>query len=93
MRAPLLEAGLTKDDVRRIARRLEIPIWSKPASACLASRVPYGTTIDPDVLARLKTDYESSFVRRLETVSAKTSALAQYNTFLGDPGDLVHREG
>ena len=42
--------------------------------------------VDPAVLARLKADYESGFVRRLETVSAKTSALAQYNTFLGDPG-------
>ncbi|HVS17881.1 MAG TPA: pitrilysin family protein [Planctomycetota bacterium] len=41
--------------------------------------------VDPAVLARLKTDYEASFVRRLETVAAKTSALAQYNTFLGDP--------
>lgn len=41
--------------------------------------------VDPAVLERLKTAYESGFVRRLETVSAKTSALAQYNTFLGDP--------
>ena len=53
VRAPLLDAGLTKDDVRRIARHLDIPIWRKPASACLASRVPYGTTIDEEMLARI----------------------------------------
>lgn len=42
--------------------------------------------VDEGQLARLKTAYESSFVRRLETVAAKTGALAEYNTFLGDPG-------
>jgi zinc protease len=42
--------------------------------------------IDEAQLARLKTAYEAGFVRRLETVAAKTGALAEYNTFLGDPG-------
>lgn len=53
VRAPLLEAGLTKDDVRALARALGLPVWDKPASACLASRVPYGTAIDPEVLGRI----------------------------------------
>lgn len=52
-RAPLLEAGLTKAQVREIARRLGLPIWDKPASACLSSRVPTGTPIDPAALARI----------------------------------------
>lgn len=45
VRSPLLEARLTKDDVRALAKRYDVPIWSKPASACLSSRFPYGTRI------------------------------------------------
>lgn len=52
-RAPLLEAGLSKDDVRAIARRLGLPTWDKPASACLASRIPTGTPISIGALARV----------------------------------------
>ncbi len=52
-RAPLLESGFTKDDVRQLARALGLPIWDKPSSACLASRVPTGTPIDAGRLARI----------------------------------------
>jgi len=52
-RAPLLEAGITKADARVLARRLGLPVWDKPASACLSSRVPTGTPIDPAALARI----------------------------------------
>lgn len=52
-RAPLLEAGITKADARQLAHRLGLPIWDKPASACLSSRVPTGTPIDPEALARI----------------------------------------
>ncbi len=45
VRSPLLEAELTKDDVRGLAKRYGVEIWSKPASACLSSRFPYGTRI------------------------------------------------
>ena len=44
-RSPLLEAGLDKAAVRAIARRLDIPVWDKPAQPCLSSRVPYGTPV------------------------------------------------
>jgi uncharacterized protein len=49
--APLVEAGLTKADVRRLARRLGLPVWNKPAKACLATRIPYGHVITPQDLA------------------------------------------
>jgi uncharacterized protein len=42
---PLVEAGFTKDLVRRAARELDLEVWDKPAAACLASRVPYGTAV------------------------------------------------
>lgn len=53
VKSPLLEAGLTKADIRRISKRLGLPTWSKPANACLASRVPYGTRIDTETLDRI----------------------------------------
>jgi pyridinium-3,5-biscarboxylic acid mononucleotide sulfurtransferase len=50
---PLVEAGVGKEDVRRIARELGVPSAEKPASPCLASRIPYGTAVDPEALARI----------------------------------------
>jgi uncharacterized protein len=44
-RFPFVEAGLTKDDVRALSRRLGLRTWDKPAAACLASRLPYGTPV------------------------------------------------
>jgi uncharacterized protein len=52
-RAPLVEAGITKAEIRELSRRLGLPTWNKPASACLASRVPYGTRITADILNRI----------------------------------------
>jgi len=43
--SPLEQAGLTKDDIRRLSRTLNLPTWDKPAYACLSSRFPYGTAI------------------------------------------------
>ena len=50
---PLLEAGAGKAQVRALARRLSVPSAEKPASPCLASRIPYGTAVDPETLARI----------------------------------------
>lgn len=51
--SPLLSARLTKREVRALGRRYGLPNWDKPASACLASRVPYGTRLDTRLLARI----------------------------------------
>jgi uncharacterized protein len=53
VRHPLLEAGLGKEAVRALARELGVPSAEKPASPCLASRLPYGTPVDPEALARI----------------------------------------
>jgi len=45
VRSPLLEAGLTKGDVRELSRWMKLPTWDKPSFACLSSRFPYGTEI------------------------------------------------
>jgi uncharacterized protein len=51
VRSPLLEAGLSKSEVRALSKELGLPTWDKPAFACLSSRFPYGTAITPDHLA------------------------------------------
>jgi uncharacterized protein len=53
VRHPLLEAGVGKAQVRELARRLGIPSADKPATPCLASRIPYGTAVEPETLARI----------------------------------------
>ena len=53
-RSPLLEAGLDKAVVRAIARRLNIPVWDKPAQPCLSSRVPYGTPVTVETLSKIE---------------------------------------
>ncbi|MDD1709592.1 MAG: ATP-dependent sacrificial sulfur transferase LarE [Methanoregulaceae archaeon] len=47
---PFLEAGITKDDIRSLARDRDLPFWDKPSAACLASRIPYGEAITPENL-------------------------------------------
>lgn len=51
VRAPLLDAGLRKQEIRQLSQRADIPTWDRPASACLASRLPYGTEVTPDRLS------------------------------------------
>ena len=53
VRHPLLEAGVGKAAVRALARQLGLPSAEKPATPCLASRIPYGTAVDPGTLARI----------------------------------------
>ena len=63
IRSPLRDAGLTKNDIREIAKRMGLPTWDKPSLACLASRIPYGTRIDPVILRRL--DEAERFLKEL----------------------------
>ena len=48
--APLLDAGLSKAEIRLLSRRAGLPTWDRPSSACLASRLPYGTEVTPERL-------------------------------------------
>lgn len=52
--SPLVEAGLDKEAVRAVARHLGLPNWDKPAAACLASRIPYGTEVTRERLAQVE---------------------------------------
>jgi pyridinium-3,5-biscarboxylic acid mononucleotide sulfurtransferase len=53
IRHPLVEAGLTKGEVREASRSLGLPTWDKPASACLSSRIPHGVRITVEELSRV----------------------------------------
>ena len=53
VRSPLDETGFTKADIRAAARRLDLPVWDKPALACLSSRFPYGTAVTPARLTQV----------------------------------------
>ncbi len=51
VRSPLIEAGMTKEDVRALSRRAGLATWSKPSMACLSSRLPFGSEITREKLA------------------------------------------
>jgi uncharacterized protein len=63
VRSPLMEAGLTKEDIRTLSRQLGLPTWDKPAMACLASRIPYETPVTVETLNRIAQAEE--FIRSL----------------------------
>ncbi len=51
--SPLAAAGLKKEEIRALAKVLDLPNWQAPSRPCLATRIPYGTTLDGSVLAKL----------------------------------------
>ena len=53
--APLLEVGLGKAEIRRLSKELKLATWDKPAMACLATRIPYGTALTPERLNQVNT--------------------------------------
>ena len=53
VRSPLRECGITKAEVRRLAKEAGLPVWNKPSYACLATRIPAGTAITAEDLARV----------------------------------------
>lgn len=83
---PLADAGLTKSDVREIARTWSLPLWDKPAAACLSSRIAFGIEITPDRLAR---------VERAEAglrTAMRTAGLHSRNLRVRDLGDTARVE-
>ncbi len=62
IRSPLREAGLRKDEIRKLSKSMGLPTWNLPSLACLASRFPYGTRITAEALRRV--DQAEAFLRR-----------------------------
>jgi pyridinium-3,5-biscarboxylic acid mononucleotide sulfurtransferase len=97
VRHPLLEAGVGKDEVRAMARELGVPSAEKPASPCLASRLPYGTPVTPRALARVdraeRAIHALGFpvlrVRHLGPLGRIELAAADLPRALADPAPLI----
>jgi len=53
VRSPLVEAGLTKEEIRALSKEMGLPTWDKAAQACLSSRIPYGTPVSVEALTRI----------------------------------------
>jgi uncharacterized protein len=54
VRSPLIEAGLTKDEIRALSKQRGLPTWDKPAMACLSSRIPYGSPVTIEALDQIE---------------------------------------
>jgi uncharacterized protein len=88
VRSPLIEAGFHKADIRRVASKIGLSVWDKPAAACLSSRIPYGTRVSRERLAQigaLEADLHALGLRQIRVrwhavssgVSAPESAIAR----------------
>jgi uncharacterized protein len=64
--SPLIDCGLTKEDIRKYSRLLGVTTWNKPANACLSSRIPYGVEITPERLATVEAAEEVLRERGME---------------------------
>ncbi len=51
--SPLVEAKMTKQDIRDLSKRMDLPTWDKPAQPCLSSRIPYGTSVSIEALTKI----------------------------------------
>jgi pyridinium-3,5-biscarboxylic acid mononucleotide sulfurtransferase len=63
VRSPLIEAGLTKDEIRELSKERGLPTWDKPAMACLSSRIPYGSPVTIEALDQIEA--AEAFLRSL----------------------------
>ncbi len=102
VRSPLLEAGLSKADVRELSRMLELPTWNKSSFACLSSRFPYGSPISKEALTKVDAaetlfrdlGFRSYRVRHHDTNTARIEVGAEEISRLLDPAirrDIVSR--
>jgi len=97
VRHPLVEAGFHKADVRRYATELQIPSAEKPAMPCLASRIPYGTEVDPALLAQIdraeqavrSLGYQDIRVRHLGALGKVEFGAGELEDALGQPDAII----
>ncbi len=87
VRSPLREAGFTKNDIREISRRMGLPTWDKPSFACLSSRIPYGTRIEPAILRRL--DEAERFMKELGFRQVRVRHHGEIARIEVDPGEIT----
>lgn len=89
--SPLREAGLLKGDVRRRARELGLKIWDKPSLACLSSRIPHGTRVEPELLAQV--GEAEAFLRRLGFEQVRVRHHGEIARIELEPADIDRAAG
>jgi len=88
--SPLLEAGLTKNEIRELSRSLGLPTWNKPATPCLSSRIPYGQEITAEALE--KVGKAETFIRKFGIMELRVrnhSGVARIEIHPDDFGKLT----
>ena len=83
--APMVDAGMTKKDIRMLSNKIGLDTWNKPSMACLASRIPYGTPITDEALKKI--DRAEQFVLSLGFLSCRVryhNEIARIEVSLGD---------
>ena len=100
IRSPMLDCGLTKDDIRSLSRHFGVAAWDKPAGACLATRVPFGTPLSPALLRLIdraesvlaEQGYRGGRVRVHDSLARIELPVGQLGAALAEParGELVH---
>lgn len=73
VKSPLRECGLTKTDIRKLSKAAAIPIWDLPSDSCLATRIPFGTELTVDNLARTERAEKGVRMLGLKDIRVRTS--------------------
>lgn len=101
VKSPFIETEISKSDIRTIARLLGLSNWDKPAMACLASRIPYGTKITKEILVQVKEaenfiqeelGYKGSRVRHHDNIARIELNPENINNFIKNDKDKVDKE-
>ena len=93
VRSPLVEASLTKDDIRELSKGMDLKTWDKPAQACLSSRIPYGTTVTVEALTRIASaeqflrskGFRQLRVRHHDTIARIEMEPTDFETLMSEP--------
>ena len=86
IKSPLLDAGLSKDEIREISKGLGLPTWDKPATPCLSSRFPYGHKITAEGLLRV--DRAETFIRGFGIKELRVRSHSNVARIEVHPGDF-----
>ncbi len=86
IRAPLVEAGFTKDDVRSLSKDWGLSTWDDPAAACLSSRIPYGTPVTVEALRMI--DQAEAFLKSLGFPQVRVRHHEEIARIEVDPADI-----
>ncbi|MDY6790108.1 MAG: ATP-dependent sacrificial sulfur transferase LarE [Thermodesulfobacteriota bacterium] len=84
--APLLDAKMTKKDIRRLSQEMGLAVWNKPSMACLASRIPYGIPISGEALDKI--DRAERFILSLGFISCRVRYHNEVARIEVSPGDF-----